>query len=135
MQASLDGTALLMRNAFELETLRLHAFDRTLTMHGTLADFAHPVWQGEAHGQVDLRALVPGLGAEFIRSGVANIDGKVNGHGGDFVSEGELVTGEVALSGPSGGCACQVADGAFSRYSDPTAGVECASKAGARRRG
>jgi translocation and assembly module TamB len=95
MNGKLDGSAILARNAFQLDSLRLITLGQTLTLSGRLNDFAHPVWHGDASGQVDLRVLAPALSMPFLRSGILSIKGSVDGHGADYLMHGDISAGEV----------------------------------------
>ncbi|MBT9329841.1 translocation/assembly module TamB domain-containing protein [Paracidobacterium acidisoli] len=79
VHSRLDVQADLSRNAAKLNSLRLQSGSSLLTVSGTLHDFAHPQWEMQAAGTVDIREVaalteVPGLG-----EGVAQL--KIQGHG------------------------------------------------------
>ena len=95
MPGKLDATAVLTHSGLFLQQLRLLSFDRTLVMQASLNDFAHPVWHGSVEGQVDLRTIAPAAGMPFLRSGILSLKVAVNGHGGDYLAEGDVSTGEV----------------------------------------
>jgi len=105
--ASLD----LTRNAATLRSLRVTARDRgikdrTLEITGTLADFAHPRWQGRIAGDLDLRLVDPMTGYPFAPEGLAHlnlaasgqaatfrIDGGVHVDNGSYIGTGVVATG------------------------------------------
>ena len=80
VQGNLQATLDLTRNAAMLRSLRITARgrgvkDRTLEITGTLDDFAHPRWQGQAMaGDLDMRLVDPMTGYPFTPEGLAHLD-------------------------------------------------------------
>jgi translocation and assembly module TamB len=101
-----QGTLDLTRNAAILRSLRLtshsrDAGDQTLTVSGSLADFARPQWQATLQGVLDMRLLEPSTGYPNSPQGLARlnlagagqrgqfrIDGTVHVDGGSYVAPG-----------------------------------------------
>jgi translocation and assembly module TamB len=96
----LDATLVLYRNSAQLDSLKLSALGRTLTLSGKLADFAHPSWQAKAEGQIDLRILGPTTGFANTRSGVISLNASATGKGGDFLSTGNLTSDAIHYQDP-----------------------------------
>ena len=95
-----DASVLLFHDAVQLDSLRLAALDRTLTVHGKLTSFTHPEWQAEANGQVDLRVLAPLTGFFFLRSGVLNLNASASGQGTQFQSAGDVASNAIHYQDP-----------------------------------
>lgn len=90
-QATLD----LTRNAAYLRSLRLtsrskDAAERTLTVSGSLVDFARPSWQAKAQGDLDMRLLEPTTGYPNSPEGMARLDLTGQGHDGQFRIDGPV---------------------------------------------
>jgi translocation and assembly module TamB len=90
-QATLD----LTRDAAYLRSLRLtarsrNAGERTLTVSGTLADFARPRWDAMAKGDLDMRLLDPLTGYSSSPEGVAHVDLSAQGRDGQFRIDGSV---------------------------------------------
>ena len=91
VQATLD----LTRSAAYLRsfTLMAHskgAADRTLNLSGALIDFAHPRWQAQANGDLDMRLLEPTTGYPNAPEGIAHVDLTAEGRAGEFRVDGPI---------------------------------------------
>ena len=96
MQATLD----LTRTAAYLRSLKLttsfpavkgRATDNhTVQVSGVLEDFAHPRWQAEIAGEIDMRLLSPALGYPFAPQGIAQLNLDTAGAAGDFRIDGAV---------------------------------------------
>jgi len=91
VQAKLD----LVRNAAYLRSLRITASgkgipERTLTVTGSLKDFARPRWQATAQGELDMRLLEPATGYPNAPEGIARLDLAAEGHDGQFRVDGPI---------------------------------------------
>lgn len=101
LTASLD----LARDAATLSSLHLASVtgggkEHTLNISGTLSHFAHPIWQAEIEGEMDLRLLDPALGYPFAegiarlaltsagQDGTFRVDGSVHVDKGSYVGTG-----------------------------------------------
>jgi translocation and assembly module TamB len=98
--SSVEAAVTLFRDSAELEWLRLAALDRTLNLRGKLTSFAHPAWQAQADGQVDVRMLAPFAGVVYTRSGVVNLKATVSGKGGEFQGSGEISSDAIHYQDP-----------------------------------
>ena len=96
----IDASLLLFHDSVQLDNLRLAALDHTLTLRGKLTNFAHPVWQAQANGQVDLRILAPYTGFVFTRSGIVNLNTSATGKGSEFEAKGDLTSNAVHYQDP-----------------------------------
>jgi len=85
-----DASLLLFHNSVELHSLHLVALDHTLTLSGRLADFAHPVWQAKANGQIDLSILASTTGFVGTPHGIVTLAGTGSGKGSGFETIGDL---------------------------------------------
>ena len=95
LSSRIDASLLLFHDSVQLDSLRLRALDRALSVRGTLADFAHPAWQAEANGQVDLRVLGPYIGFFNTRSGIVDVNTSVTGRGSQFNATGNLASNAI----------------------------------------
>jgi translocation and assembly module TamB len=91
LQASID----LTRKAAYLRSLRLTAHargakDQTLQVAGSLEDFAHPHWQAQITGYLDLRLLDPVLGYPSAPEGIAHLNLTSSGTANTFRIDGPL---------------------------------------------
>jgi translocation and assembly module TamB len=91
LQASID----LTRKAAYLRSLRLTAHargakDQTLQVAGSLEDFAHPHWQAQITGDLDLRLLDPVLGYPSAPEGIAHLNLTSSGTANTFRIDGPL---------------------------------------------
>jgi translocation and assembly module TamB len=96
MQATLD----LTRTAAYLRSLRITSKvpaskghreeDHTLELSGVLKNFAHPQWQINTTGELDMRLLEPGLGFQLSPQGVAHLDLDSAGELGEFRTDGSI---------------------------------------------
>ncbi len=89
LQASID----LTRKAAYLRSLRITAHargvkDHTLQVTGSVEDFAHPHWQSQLTGELDLRLLDATLGYPFAPEGLAHLDLASDGAKGKFRIDG-----------------------------------------------
>jgi translocation and assembly module TamB len=100
LSSRVDASLLLFHDSVQLDELRVAALGRTLTVHGKLADFAHPAWQAQANGQVDTRVLAPYAGALFMRSGVVNVNTAITGQGSAFNASGDLASSALHYQDP-----------------------------------
>ncbi|WP_263357345.1 translocation/assembly module TamB domain-containing protein [Acidicapsa ligni] len=89
----LDAKLVLFHNSVQLDELHLIALDRTLILRGRLTNFAHPAWQAQANGQIDLRILASTTGFVGTPGGIVTLNGMANGHGSSFDTNGDI-TGE-----------------------------------------
>jgi len=99
-KSRLDASLILLHDSVQLDSLRLAAFDQTLTLKGTLTDFSHPAWQGQAGGNVDLRVLAPYTGFIFVREGVVSLNASASGRGSQFTATGDLASNSVHYRDP-----------------------------------
>ncbi|WP_263352621.1 translocation/assembly module TamB domain-containing protein [Acidicapsa acidisoli] len=99
-KSRLDASLTLFHDSVQLDSLRLAALDQTLSLKGTLTDFAHPAWQGQASGQVDLRVLAPYTGFFFVREGVVTLNASASGRGAQFGVTGDLASSSVHYRDP-----------------------------------
>ncbi len=99
-KSRLDASLVLFHDSLQLDSLRLAALDQTLTLKGTLTDFAHPAWQGQASGQVDMRVLAPYTGFFFVREGVVRLNATASGRGSEFGMTGDLASDSVHYRDP-----------------------------------
>ncbi|WP_058189625.1 translocation/assembly module TamB [Terracidiphilus gabretensis] len=91
LQASID----LTRKAAYLRSLRLTAHargakDQTLQVTGSIENFAHPHWQAQIAGEVDLRLLDPILGYPNAREGIAHLNLSSSGTDSKFRIDGPV---------------------------------------------
>ncbi|HZB87028.1 MAG TPA: hypothetical protein VE291_00050, partial [Terracidiphilus sp.] len=91
LQATLD----VERNEAFLRSLRVTASgkgiaERTLTIAGSLDNFARPHWKATAQGELDMRLLEPLTGYANSPEGVARVDLNGEGHGGQFRVDGPI---------------------------------------------
>ena len=100
LASRLDASLMLFHDSVQLDSLRLAALDQTLTVRGKLTDFAHPVWQAQVAGQVDLRVLAPYAGLLFTRSGVVTLHSSITGKGSDFSFTGDLASDAIHYQDP-----------------------------------
>ena len=100
MVASLEVRGQLARNRFDLEDMRLTTFGHSLRLRGYVQDFTHPVWHGEANGELDVKAFTPAAGFPFFRAGVATVSMRVDGRGADYYAEGDLEGNHVHYKDP-----------------------------------
>jgi translocation and assembly module TamB len=96
----LDASLTLFHDSVQLDSLRLAALNQTLSLKGTLTDFAHPAWQGQANGAVDVRVLAPYTGFFFVREGVVNLNASGSGRGSEFDATGDLASNSVHYRDP-----------------------------------
>ena len=90
-QATLD----LERNAARLTSLRITARGRDKVEHsldvtGALTDFAHPRWQAQVAGELDLRLIDPITGYPAAPEGLARLDLQARGDKDGFQAEGPV---------------------------------------------
>lgn len=100
LQATLD----LTRTAATLQSLRLTARgkgvpDRTLTVSGTLQDFARPHWDGKVHGELDLRLMESMTGYPFTPAGIARLELAGAGTDGIFRIDGGVHVDDASYIG------------------------------------
>ena len=96
----IDATLDLFHDSAQLESLRLAALDQTLTLSGKFMSFAHPVWQAQAQGQLDLRILAPYAAVPNLRSGVVTLHAAVTGQGSEFRGSGDLASNAIHYQDP-----------------------------------
>ncbi len=90
-----QAAADLTRNTFYLRKLLVSARgpdgkENGLDISGTLADFAHPRWQGTARGELDMRLLEPVTGYPFAPEGIAHLDLGASGNAQQFHIDGKV---------------------------------------------
>ncbi len=90
MKAGLSLRALLSRNQLDLEQMQVNALNQTLAFQGYVRNFADPFWHITSQGNVDLRIVAPASGFPALPEGIATLQAHVDGHGADYVAEGEL---------------------------------------------
>jgi translocation and assembly module TamB len=95
VQGFIQATLELTRNTATLRSLRITASsrgvkERTLEISGTLDDFAHPLWQARAVGELDLRLVDPITGYPFAPEGIAHLDLTGSGQAGSFRTDGAV---------------------------------------------
>ncbi len=100
VSSRLDAAVSLLRDGVQVDSLRLAAMDHTLEVSGRLDQFAHPVWTGQARGQVDLRILGPLIGFVNTRSGVVTVDVAASGKGAEFQTTGSLASNGIHYKDP-----------------------------------
>ncbi|HEU5457502.1 MAG TPA: hypothetical protein VFU68_02670, partial [Terracidiphilus sp.] len=91
VQATLDLTPA----AAYLRSLRVTTHDSTsgdeaLTLAGSITDFAHPHWQAQAQGQLDMRLLNSITGYSDSPEGLARLTLSAAGHDGTFRIDGPV---------------------------------------------
>ncbi len=91
LQATLD----LERNAAFLRSLRVTASgkgipERSLTIAGSVMNFARPHWKATAQGEFDMRLLEPITGYANAPEGIARLDLNGEGQRGQFRLDGPL---------------------------------------------
>lgn len=91
LQATLD----LTHNAAFLRSLRLTArskdgSENTLTVSGSLTNFARPHWQAMTEGTLDMRLLEPVTGYPNSPEGLARLDLAAEGSEGEFRIDGAV---------------------------------------------
>ena len=91
VQAALD----LTRTAATLRYLRLIAdegkrSEHTLEITGRLLDFAHPRWEANVSGDLDMRMLEPATGYPNSPEGIAHLKLTGSGMGGVFRTDGAI---------------------------------------------
>jgi len=96
----IDATLDLFHDSVVLESLRLAALGQTLTVYGKFLSFAHPAWQAQAQGQVDLRILAPYAAFPNIRSGVVSLHTSISASGSQFQSSGDIVSNALHYQDP-----------------------------------
>ena len=101
MRATLD----LTRSAAYLRSLELTAGTKnagahTLTISGSLIDFARPRWQAKAKGQVDMALLDAAMGYPNAPEGVARVDIEAQGQDGQFRFDGPVHVDNGAYIAP-----------------------------------
>ncbi len=101
MQAVLD----LTRTGANLRSLHVTSGDdnhatTSLEISGTLQDFAHPRWQGQAAGDLDMTLLDPTTGYPFAPEGIAHVNLSGAGAGGEFRVDGSVSVVNGAYDGP-----------------------------------
>jgi len=97
----LDATLDLLHDSAQLESLRLLSQDQTLNLSGKLLSFAHPAWQAQADGKVDLRILGPYAAFPNIRSGIVTLHAALSGSGAEFQSSGNIASNAIHYQDPS----------------------------------
>jgi translocation and assembly module TamB len=91
LQASLDLTHTAAYLRFARITAHARGFeDHTLQIAGELDDFAHPRWQANITGDLDLRLLDPALGYSDAPEGIAHLNLTSSGHGDQFRIDGPV---------------------------------------------
>jgi translocation and assembly module TamB len=100
ISSRIDASLLLFHDSIKLDDFRLAALGRTLTVRGQLADFAHPAWQAQAHGQVDLRVLGPYAAFPNTLGGIVDVNTSVTGRGSQFNATGDLASNAVHYQDP-----------------------------------
>ncbi len=98
--ARIDVALLLFRDGVQLDSFRMSALGRTLSMRGKLTSFAHPVWEAEGDGQLDLRMLESTTGFAFAREGIVSLAARGTGQGGTFQASGTLSGAAVHYQDP-----------------------------------
>jgi translocation and assembly module TamB len=96
----IDASVQLFRDSIRLDSLRLNALGQMLTLRGQLTNFAHPEWQAQAGGQVDLHVLAPYTGFAYCRDGVVSLNATVEGHGAAFVTTGDVASNAIHYLDP-----------------------------------
>ena len=99
-RSRLDASLMLFRDSIRLDSLRLNALDQILNVRGTWTSFAHPSWQAEAHGPVDLRVLAPYTGFFYTRDGVVTLNASGSGKGAQFNVTGDLASNAIHYQDP-----------------------------------
>jgi translocation and assembly module TamB len=101
MHASIDltRTAAYLRS-FELTAGTKDSDLHTLTVSGSLIDFARPRWQAKAKGQVDMALLDPATGFPNAPEGVARVDLDGRGEDGQFRVDGTVHVDDGAYIAP-----------------------------------
>ena len=100
VSSRLDASLLLSHDSVQLDELRLAALGHTLAVHGRLNSFAHPVWQAQVSGQVDLQILAPYTGFFYTRSGIVDIRTLIKGKGAEFQATGDLASDAIHYQDP-----------------------------------
>jgi translocation and assembly module TamB len=103
-ETRIDATLDLFHDSAQLESLRLRSrIDgqaQTLNLSGKLLSFAHPAWQTQADGQLDLRILAPYIAFPNIHSGIVTLHATVSGSGAEFQSSGNLTSNAIHYQDP-----------------------------------
>ena len=100
ISSRIDVSLRLFHDSIELDSLRLTALDRVLTVRGSCTDFLHAAWQAQANGQVDLRVIAPYTGFPFTRTGVVDLNANGSGRGTAFTATGELASDAIHYKDP-----------------------------------
>ena len=100
LASRLDASLVLFHDSIQFDSIRVAVMDQSLTLRGTLTDFAHPAWQAQANGQVDLRILAPYTGLTFTRSGVVTLHASGSGRGSEFNASGDLASKAIHYQDP-----------------------------------
>ncbi len=97
---SLQATLDLTRTAAYLRSLRLTSKfpgskphseeEHLLQVNGWLHNFAHPNWQANVTGELDMRLLNPALGYPFAPKGIARLDLDSAGEDGEYRTDGTI---------------------------------------------
>ena len=100
ISSRIDATLDLFHDSAQLESLRLAALNQTLSVSGKFLSFAHPAWQAQAQGQVDLRILAPYAAFPNIHSGVVSLHTTVSASGSQFQSTGDITSDAIHYQDP-----------------------------------
>ena len=97
-QGTVQATLDLARNTVYLRSMRItsvsasnrksNATNRALEISGILRDFAHPRWQAQGSGDVDMKWIDPATGFPFSPQGMAHLDLTAAGEAGEFRIDG-----------------------------------------------
>jgi len=96
----IDASVQLFHDRIQLDSLRLNALGQVLTLRGQLTSFAHPTWQAQANGPIDLRILAPYTGFAFCRDGIVTLNATAKGNGVSFLSTGDLASRAIHYQDP-----------------------------------
>lgn len=96
----LDASFVFFHDSVQLDSLRLTALDRVLSLRGVLTNFAQPSWQAQTEGQIDLRVLAPFTTFAYARTGVVNLHASGSGRGAEFAASGDLSSDNVHYKDP-----------------------------------
>jgi translocation and assembly module TamB len=103
-ETRIDATLDLFHDSAQLESLRLKSrIDgqaQTLNLSGKLLSFAHPAWQTQADGQLDLRILAPYVAFPNLHSGIVTLHAAVSGSGAEFSSSGSIRSNAIHYQDP-----------------------------------
>jgi len=99
-ETRIDAALDLFHDSARLESLRLKSQGQTLNVSGRLTSFAHPSWQTQADGQLDLRILAPYIAFPNIHSGIVTLHASVSGSGSAFQSSGSIASSAIHYQDP-----------------------------------